>query len=121
MFHQFSNVPYTFLEIAQGVEGNKILNETNATGIFKNRSGMVQLDNMEQVANTDATIHIQPHESFIASVNNQLIGHGIRVNNVEYRITGESEGKDFDTGQVAFYRLTLKKESFVWQAETPLE
>lgn len=121
MFAQFANTPYTFLVIDQLVEGNTISAEYDAVGVFKLRSGMVQIDNMEQQGsgktNADATLHIKATESFT----NDLVGNGVRVNNIEYRITDCTEGKDFDSGEVEFYRAVLKRESFAWQQEEPLE
>jgi len=115
MFHLFTETPYTFLEIGQLVEGNVITSETPASGVFKDRSSMTQTDNIEKYIG-DATLHIKPSESFV----NDLVGNGVRVNGTEYRITDVVEGKDFDNGQVEFYRAILKIESFAWQDQEVL-
>ena len=117
MFELFANAPYTFLQLEACSGGNSIVQETSAYGIVKLRDGMVQSDNME-TRNSDSTIHIKPSEPFVATVAGNMVGHGIRAVNydgklVTYRITGQTEGMDFDTGKLEFYRVTLKKESIV--------
>lgn len=112
MFQLFTNTPYVFLLVEQTVEGNEVTSETPAMGVFKLRTSMEQYDNMEQY-DGDASIHIKPSESFASN----LLGNGIRVGDEEYRIINVVEGKDFDTGQVEFYRAILKKETFAWETE----
>ena len=126
MFDLFTNAPYTFLELDNNIGGNVIANEYLATGIVKLRDGMTQSDDMETY-NSDSTIHIKPSEPFIATLGGNMVGHGIRaVNNagetIEYRIIGQTEGMDFDTGKLEFYRVTVKKESISpWPSDLPLE
>lgn len=125
MFNLFANAPYTFLQLGSTIDGNTIINEYSADGIVKLRDGMVQVDNMEAYDST-STIHIKPSEPFVAIVDGNMVGHGIRaVNNagetVDYRITGQVEGMDFDTGELEFYKVTLKKESIApWPSDLPL-
>lgn len=120
VFDQFQETAYTFLQLAQGgVLGNTIASQTTTTGIFKERNGMVQNNNLETVQ-SDATLHIHPDEPFIAVVqaisseNEFLVGHGIRAtkngSTADYRIIGQVEGYNFDTNVLEFYRLTLKAE-----------
>jgi hypothetical protein len=72
-FTLFANTPYTFLKIKQTVSGNEIDEEYEASGIFKIRDAMEQIQNMEQYAgNSDtsqASLHIKPTESCLAAVN----------------------------------------------------
>jgi hypothetical protein len=121
-FTLFANTPYTFLKIKQTVSGNEIDEEYEASGIFKIRDAMEQIQNMEQYAgNSDtsqASLHIKPTESFIAALNGELIGHGIRAAKdgntpLDYRIERMTEGRDFDNGELEFYRLVLKREDIV--------
>lgn len=100
------------------------MSETEANGIVKLRDGMLQTDNMEQRQAT-STIHIRPTEPFIATLGGDMVGHGVRVEKdnheaTEYRIESQVEGYDFDSGQVEFYLVTLKRES-TWQSDSPLE
>lgn len=120
MFDLFDTSPYTFLLLESGSGGNKILEEVEATGIVKLRDGMVQVDNMEAFDST-SSVHIRPDETFISSLSGNLVGHGIRVNGVDYRIEGQTVGKDFDSGQIEFYRVTLKRESIWEPSDLPLE
>jgi hypothetical protein len=123
LFELFTTTDYTFLELEQGAGGNKIVSETDTEGIVKLRDGMVQSDNMEQRQAT-SSIHVRPTESFIADVSGNMVGHGIRVSKngleAEYRIESQTEGFDFHTGELEFYRITLDRES-IWQSNLPLE
>ena len=127
VFALFTTTSYTFLQLASKSGGNAIVSETEATGIFKLRSGMVQSDNVESFGGTQeaqATLHIRPTEPFIAALNAELVGHGIRVtkdgHTAEYRITGQVEGFDYDTDTLEFYRVTLKRESLWEESDLPL-
>lgn len=108
VFDLFTSDNYEYLEVDRGtVEGSKITGITPHQGIFKLRSGMVQGTREEE--NSAATLHVHP-EDYAGIAPDKLVGNGIRYNGVNYRIAGVTEGKDFDTGEVEFYRLTLEKE-----------
>lgn len=124
IFSLFATTNYTFLELDSKTGGNKILNEYSANGIVKLRDGMVQVDNMEAFDST-SSVHIRPTEPFVASLGGNLVGHGIRVekDNHEaavYRIEGQVEGYDFDTGTLEFYKVTLKREKTWDESDLPL-
>jgi hypothetical protein len=115
VFEAFRETPYKFLKLAQGgVLGNATVTEFDASGIFKERNGMIQNNNLETV-DSDATLHIRPTETFIAEVGGNLVGHGVLVNKngytAHYRIIGQVEGYNYDENVLEFYRLTLKAES----------
>jgi len=120
VFDVFQETGYTFLQLNEGgILGNTVEATTDTTGIFKERDGMIQTNNME-TRQSDATLHIHPDEPFIATVqalsdkNEFLVGHGIRAtkngSKADYRIIGQVEGFNFDTNVLEFYRLTLKAE-----------
>jgi len=68
IFDNFDTIPYTFLTISRGgVYGNKILFRTDATGVFKLRSGM-NTQNNQETRQSDATLHIRPTESFLTDM-----------------------------------------------------
>lgn len=118
IFDLFATTNYTFLQLDSQSGGNKIIAEFPANGIVKLRDGIAQADNMETYEST-SSVHIRPIESFVGVLGGNLVGHGIRVekdNHEEavYRIEGQVEGYDFDTGTIEFYRVTLKRES-VWE------
>lgn len=129
LFDQFTNTSYTFLQLQSKAGGNVIVSETEAEGIFKIRSGMVEVLNIESfggVASAAASLHIKPDEPFLDAVGRELVGHGIRVAKsgsepLEYRIEGQVEGFDFDTGELEFYKVTLKRESTWDESQLPLE
>ena len=107
--------PITFLELNEGgILGNTIKSTHTFNGILKERKGMTQNQNMELKEST-STLHIPPQEAFIALVGGELVGHGIRAtkngSTVDYRIVGQPEGYDFDTGELEFFWVTLKQES----------
>lgn len=124
VFDHFTTTDYTFLQLESGSGGNRIVAETEANGIVKLRDGMVQVDNVEAFDST-STIHIRPTEAFVATLGGNLVGHGVRVakddhTTAEYRIEGQVEGYDFDSGKLEFYKVTLKRES-VWEtSDLPL-
>ena len=65
VFDVFDLSSYTFLEIENNtITGDKILNEYEADGVFKLRTGLVRNDNAENVEQ-GATLHIRPTEAFI--------------------------------------------------------
>lgn len=65
VFDVFDLSDYTFLQIERGgVAGNRIVEEYEASGVFKLRSGLIRGENTE---NTEegATLHIRPTEAFV--------------------------------------------------------
>lgn len=117
LFNTFASQPYTFLQLEACAGGNSIKLETATTGIVKLRDGMKQDAGKEAYTST-STIHVTPSEPFIATLGGNMVGHCIRVVNnagepVEYRIIGQVEGYDSETGLLDFYKVTLKKESLV--------
>lgn len=124
VFNQFKTTDYNFLQLESGSGGNAIVQEWQANGVIKLRDGMVQSDSMETF-DSGSTVHIRPTEPFLATLGGNLVGNGVRIEKdnhttAEYRITGQTEGYDFDTGVLVFYKVTLKRES-VWEtSELPL-
>lgn len=109
VFDLFEEAPYQFLEISRGgVYGNRITATHNATGIFKLRNEMVQVNNQE-LRQSAATLHVHPDESFISSL---VVGQGIRVDGQDYEIIGQTGGRNFDTGELEHYTLTLQNTSY---------
>lgn len=125
VFDAFTTEPYTFLTLASGTVGNKIVSETSATGIVKLRDGMVEADGVEARDST-STLHIRPNEPFLTALDGNLVGHGVRVQSgdgspVEYRIIGQTVGRNYESGTIEHYRVTVKKESLWDESELPLE
>lgn len=107
MFADFNLTDYTYLAISRGgVAGDVITSQTNAQGIYKQRTGMTQSNNQE-MRESNSTLHIKPDECFV----NNLIGNGIRVAGKDYEIVGATAGDDYDTERL-FYRLTLQATDF---------
>lgn len=103
---------YTFLEISRGeVYGNRIVNETDAGGIFKFRDGMTMSDNQES-RESQTTLKIRPDETFVTTVGGKLVGHGIRYDGVDYEIIGSTGGDNYDDGEREHIRLTLQVTDF---------
>lgn len=124
VFDTFTSSAYTFLKLDSGIGGNKILEEVEATGIVKLRDGMVQSDNVESY-DSSSTVHIRASEPFIADLDGNLVGHGLRISKngqtAEYRIEGQVEGYNFDNGTLEFLKVTLKRESIWDESDLPLE
>lgn len=121
VFNLFPLTDYTFLELESGAGGNRAKTETPTSGILKFRSGMVQ-DGRGEAYVSASTLHMRPSEPFITALGGylKLVGHGVRAEGDDYRIEGVKVGTDPDTGAVAFYLCTLKKES-LWASSLPLE
>jgi hypothetical protein len=124
-FTIFATTDYTFLQLESKTGGNTVVAEFPGNGVVKLRDGMTQVDNVEAFEST-STVHIRPTESFLSVVGGNMVGHGIRVekDNHElavYRIEGQVEGYDFELGQLAFYKVTLKRESIWEESDLPLE
>lgn len=112
VFDVFVSVPYTFLIVNRGgVYGNVITSEIAATGVFKLRDGMIMLNNQES-RQSDATLHVRPSESFIATVGGDMVGHGIRKDGQDYEVLAQTGGDNFDTGVREHYRLTLQRTDY---------
>lgn len=124
VFEIFDTTSYTFLQLESKAGGNRIVEEWEATGVVKLRDGMVQTDNVESY-DSSSTVHIRASEPFIASLDGNLVGHGLRVSKngqtAEYRIEGQVEGYDFDEGDLMFLKVTLKRESVWDESDIPLE
>lgn len=124
IFDLFTPTNYTFLQLESGIGGNRVVSETETTGIVKLRDGMIQVDNMETREAT-STIHVRPNEPFLTTLNGNLVGHGVRCekNGTEavYRIESQVEGFDFDLDSLEFYVITLKRESLWETSDLPLE
>jgi len=115
VFDHFVSTPYTFLQLGSTVEGNTIVEEFTTTGIVKLRDSMIQVDNMENF-DSESSIHIRANEPFLDVVGGNMVGHGIRSskdnhNATEYRIISQVEGYDFESGELDFYRVVLKREA----------
>lgn len=124
IFDIFALTDYTFLQLDSKSGGNQIVEEYEASGVVKLRDGMIQTDNMETL-DSSSTIHIKPTEPFASDLDGDLVGHGIRVvkdgKESVYRIEGQVEGFDYDTGELEFYKVTLKKENLWETSDLPLE
>jgi len=66
VFDVFDLSDYTFLQIDRNsITGNRIVGSYSAQGVFKQRAGLIQSDNSENVEQ-GATLHIRPTESFVS-------------------------------------------------------
>lgn len=111
VFDMFELTPYIFLEISRGgVIGQGVISETEAQGVFKMRSQMVRGENAE-TKDSNATLHIKPTESFLQT-NSNLVGHGVRINGVEYEIIGVTGGQNYHNGILEHYTATLQETDF---------
>jgi hypothetical protein len=112
VFTVFKTTPYTFQKLGQGgIYGNKVLQETTADGVFKLRRGLTNGQDMQNAIST-ATLHIKPSEGFLSGLSD-LVGHGIKVNNQNYRIIGVTDGMNFDSNVLEHITLTLEVEANV--------
>jgi hypothetical protein len=120
LFSEFRTTPYTFLRLDSKSAGFVIEEEYEAVGIVKLRSAVSGTQDGETNTST-TTVHVKPSETFISDVSGELKGNGVRIEGVEYRIVDQSQGKDFDTGVVEFYKITLDKLMVsAWPSDLPL-
>lgn len=124
-FQLFQTTNFTFLKLKATVAGNIIEQEFSSNGIFKERNSMAQADATENPT-TEATLKVRPEASFLEPVVGNMVGHGIRVTKngaaaQEYRIVSQVEGYDYDTGELEFYNVTLKREAIATWQDSPLE
>jgi hypothetical protein len=111
VFSVFISIPYQFLKIEDTVRGDTIVSITDATGVFKLRTGSVTTANEENRQSTP-TLHIRPSESFILANGGNLVGHGIRIEGKDYEIVGQTGGDNFHNGVREHYRVTLAAKDF---------
>lgn len=109
VFDVFQPQAYTFLTVVRGtIAGNVITGTWEAYGIFKLRNEQVMVNNQE-LRQSAATLHVKPSESFIDSI---AVGQGIRVEGQDYEIIGQTAGRNFDSGVLEHYRLTLQNADY---------
>lgn len=116
VFDYFQESLYEFLEISRGgVYGNRITAVHDASGVFKLRSNIVQSNNQE-LHQSSSTLHIHPDEPFIADITvdgkTHFVGHGIRIDGVDYEIVGGTAGRNYDNGELEHYTLTLQNADY---------
>lgn len=112
VFDVFDLTDYTFLEIARGgIAGNTIVASYDTDGVFKLRSDIVRNENSE-TKESNATLHIRSTESFLSALENNLVGHGVRVNGKDYEIIGQTGGKNYHNGVMEHYTATLQETEF---------
>lgn len=112
IFDVFDLTDYTFLQISRGgVAGNTIVGSYTTDGVFKLRSSFVRGENAE-TKESNATLHVRPSESFLGVLNNNLVGHGVRVGDKDYEVIGQTGGKNFANGVMEHYTATLQETSF---------
>lgn len=110
VFTAFQTSAYTFMVLNQGgVRGNAVDSSYEATGIFKEREGMVVNANLESMQ-ADATLHVRPNESFLSGIDNYMVGHGVSVNGRNYRVIGQTGGHNYHNNVREHYTVTLKRE-----------
>ncbi len=112
VFSHFTSTPYIFLELNRGgILGDTIKSQTLADGIFKERDGRVEFNQSLTTEDSSATLHVKPSEPFVASLSENLVGHGIRHQGQDYLIIGQTTGRGgVDFGTVEHYHLTLRRE-----------
>lgn len=106
--------PYTFLQVSRGtMAGNIIVSKFETEGLFKIRNGKT-VSNNQETRDSSSTLHIYPFESFIELVGGykKLVGHGIRIGGDDFDIVGATGGKNYETGEIEHYRLTLDIADF---------
>ena len=108
VFSLFVETPFVFFEVKRGgVMDNQIVSRRNLKGVFKMRDGMTQ--GSREVHKSDATLHVRPNDF---GGNPQLVGHGVRVDGVDYKIIGQTNGTNFHTGRIEHIRLTLERSFY---------
>lgn len=112
VFDAFKLTNYIFLQLARGgVTGNTVVNQYSASGVYKLRSQSVRSENAE-TKDSNATLHVRTDEEFLAQNDNNLVGHGIVVNDKDYEIIGQTGGQNYETGALEHYTLTLQETDY---------
>lgn len=112
VFDIFDLTDYMFLEIDRGtIAGNVIVETFEAQGVFKLRSNFLRGDNSEN-KDSPSTLHIRSTESFLESLDDNLVGHGVTVDGKDYEIVGQTGGKNFHSGVIEHYTVTLQESDF---------
>ncbi len=112
VFQAFVTTTYNFLIVDAGTEeGDIAILQPTSTGIFKHRDGMVAAGNQE-VRTSATSLKVRPSEDFIEEVGGNMVGHGIRVDDQDYRVLGQTKGMNYHTGVLEHYRLTLEKHDY---------
>lgn len=108
LFDLFEQIEMTYQVVQNGtVYGRVVTASKPIWGVFKQRDGEVIVRNAE-VATSASTAHLHP-EDFEPAEN--LVGNGLQVDGVDYRITGQTIGRNFDTGEVEHITVTLERSA----------
>lgn len=103
VFDVFEEIDYEYLVVSRGnVYGNTITSSATHKGVFKLRSGMIQGD--MELSESAATLHAHSEDYPDLS---GIVGNGVRVNGVDYQITGMTLGTNFDNGKHEHLTFTL--------------
>lgn len=109
VFDVFDLSEYTFHVLSRGgVSGNTIVSSHEAEGVFKLRSDLVRGENAE-TKESNATLHIRPTESFLAALDNNLVGHGVSCQDKDYEVIGQTGGQNYANGELEHYTVTLQE------------
>ena len=116
VFDAFKQIEYTYLVVSRGeVYGNRVTEQTGYLGVFKLREGMTEAVNVEN-RTSSATLHVHPEDFMLEedeTIDDYFVGDGVRVDGVDYSIVGVTGGKNFDTGVLEHYQLTLQRTEYV--------
>lgn len=110
LFDVFKQIEMTYQVIQEGtVYGRAVAHSKTVQGVFKQRDGEVSVRNAE-VATSAATAHLHPEDFGEGEI---LVGNGLQVNGVDYRITGQTVGRNFETGKDEHITVTLERSTNV--------
>lgn len=109
LFDAFPQISMEYQIVKSGIYGRTVESTRTVQGIFKQRDGQTSFGNAE-VATSAATAHVHPDDFEPGEI---LTGNGLRVNGVDYRIIGQTVGRNFETGVDEHITLTLERSANV--------
>lgn len=109
LFDAFPQIKMEYQVVKEGIYGRAVEHSKPVLGVFKERDGQVSVGNAE-VATSAATAHLHPQDFEPGEI---LTGNGLRVNGVDYRIIGQTVGRNFQTGEDEHITLTLERSTNV--------
>lgn len=103
IFETMALVSYELLTLEAQVGKRRIIERQAKLGVFIERTGKARNGYGEEY-DRQSLLYIRP-EDFRANI----LEYGVAIDGVEYDITGYAVGKDYHTGVLEHYKLTLTR------------
>lgn len=108
VFDVMNSVSFThYSPVRGGVHGFSLGAGVDSTGVFKYRKG-ANLPAEAEAANGQPSLHVRPIDEWVSG-NKSVMGDVVLIDEQYYEVIGQTEGRNFDSGETEHYTLTLQE------------